>query len=205
MNFNLGLSERLIYLGIIILAVGAFLWCFLQRGTPEVIEVPVEIPVTVEVPVIVREFDTIYQPKPYKVVEPDKELVEKYNKLKDEKEKLQLFKEQIKERSYKETFEDSIQTIQVTSSVTGFLNSQTVNYETKPREIKTVVRDTFPIKVEPKRSIRLGLEGGVPINAQQINPVFKGNIYFENKKGLMLSAGYDSENRVWAGLVVKLF
>ena len=192
---------------IVALVVGlAFLafWYFQPAPEKEIIEVPVEVPVRVEVPVVKKEFDTVYVEGPVRE-KPNTELLEKYKALQDENEKLKVFEEATRTRIYTETYSDEIQDISVFSQVNGELVEQSVSYETKPRIIETVVRDTIPVLVEPKRSLRIGVEAGVPTLQEQIGPVFKGNLMLENKKGLILTAGYDTEGRVWGGVIFKIF
>jgi hypothetical protein len=40
-----------------------------------------------------------------------------------------------------------------------------------------------------------------------MNPgaVLKGNLYLENKKGMIFSAGYDTQGRAWGGVIIKIF
>ena len=202
MTFNLKSLERYFYLAIIL---GGIIWWYFQPSSEvEIREVPIEIPVQVEVPRIVKVFDTVYMP-PTIVIKENKELVSKYEELKTENEKLQAYKDATSERVYNRTFSDDTQDISVYSKVSGKLVEQSVKYDIKPREITTVVKETVSVPIEPKRSLRAGAEMGIPLNQTQLDPVFKGNIMLENKKGLMLSAGYDTEQRVWAGVIVKLF
>ena len=195
------LKERYVWL-IIVIAVVA-LWFFKPGPPPEVIEVPVEIPVRIEVPGVEMVFDTIYMPTPV-VSREDPELVKKYQELKSENEKLEAYRSATRTRLYSETFKDSIQEVTVFSQVAGKLQQQSIHYKTEPRSIETIIRDTIPIEIEPKRNIMFGGEVGVPMVIGS-NVVFKGNIMLENKKGQILSVGYDTEGRIWAGAAFKIF
>lgn len=180
-------------------------WFFTPPPDPEIVEIPVEIPVEVEVPVVEKVFDTIYQPIPV-ASKADEELLKKYEALKDENEKIKLVENLARARTYREVFDDSIQTITVESSVTGKLTSQSVSYKTKPREISTVVKETVPVEM-PKSKMHLlgGIETGVPTDMTNPGAVIKGTMFLESKKGTIFSLGYDTEGRVWGGVIIKIF
>jgi hypothetical protein len=189
----------------ILIIVGLIAWWVFSPGPEPVIkEVPVEVPVIVKVPVIERKFDTIYKPGPTKYKD-NEELVEQYKALETEVERLSLLERATRTQWYTETYEDSVQAITVNTQVSGNLNWQNVSYETKPREIETVVRDTIPVPVEPRIHLRAGAEVGVPTNLANPGAVLKGNLYLENKKGMIFSAGYDTQGRAWGGVIIKVF
>lgn len=202
MGFSLKNLERYVYLAVIV--AGVVWWYFQPSPGVEIREVPVEVPVQVTVPQIIKVFDTVHMPPVIKVKD-NKELVEAYQKLQTENEKLKAYKESVKIRSYDKKYSDDTQDISVFTEVEGKVLKQSVEYDIKPREINTVVTETVPVIIEPKRSLRFGAEMGVPVNQGSMSPVFKGNVILENKKGLMLSAGYDTEQRVWGGVIVKIF
>ena len=185
------------------LILGIVITFSLKQCSKEIVKVPVKI--KVEVPVIEVQHDTIYEPLPvpYPVKKVDTELVEKYKKANDSL-KQKLFENAVTINEYKETFEDSIQTITVSSNVTGKINSLSVSYKTKPRLIDV---DTFvPFKVPSnKMSLTLYVETGIPTNIELNNKViFKGGIDISDKKGGIYGISYDSNETVW-GKIGKKF
>lgn len=85
------------------------------------------------VPIIL--YDTVYVDNKPKVIIQENpvntELLTKYKQAKDSITKLNLYKEAVTERTYKETFKDENQAITVTSKVIGTLQSQLVQYTAK--------------------------------------------------------------------------
>lgn len=173
-----------------------------QCGQPPVVEyVPVEVEVLV--PSVEKEFDTIYEPVPFpvKVKEIDSTYYEKYKQLKDSVARDSMFQEAITINEYNQTFEDTLQTIDVYSKTRGKLLEQNVKYTTKPYYI--TVRDSIAIK--KKSSLSIGSELGIStVPSSNIAPVVKGNLVFTNKKGNTFSASYDTEGRVWVGKSWKI-
>ena len=173
----------------------------LKQCNTEIIEVPVKV--EYEVPVIVKEFDTVYkpQPVPYLVKEVDTTLIEEYKKANDSL-KNELFRSAVSVNKYKETFEDSLQTITVDAEVTGKLNSMSVKYETKPKTIE--ISTKVPVKV-PKNKISLSIYGetGLPTNLNQPNVVFKSGIDYTSKKDIIYGASFDTEKRLWLKIGYK--
>lgn len=145
--------------------------------------------------------DTIYEPKFIEKENPiNKELLAQYTALKDSVSKLNLFKEVITEKEYNEVYEDDVQIISIYTKVQGSLLKQAPKYKIKPFNI--VSKDTVQINYnKPERNKILGgLEIGKPVVGDII---FKGNVYLQNKRGNILSAGYDTEKTWWAGYILK--
>jgi len=179
----------------IAILIGAAAMFFLKKCDTEIVEVPVEV--IVEVPVVEKVFDTIKEPVPvpYVVKEYDKKLVENYKKANDSL-KSELFKQAVKVNRYKEVFEDTIQTITVSTEVVGKLNWITAEYKTKPRKIKvdTVVIVEVP---KPDKFISPYLEAGVPTNILYPDTVFKAWLDFSSGGNFIFGASYDTQSRFW--------
>lgn len=175
------------------LAIGAVVTFTLKQCNTETIEVPVTI--EVEVPVIEYVHDTIYDPVPvpYAVKEVDTALVAEYKKANDSL-KTELFEQAVKINTYKETFDDSIQTITVNAKTVGTLSSLSVDYKTKPRTIKvdTVLQIEVP---KNDRSLSPYAEVGVPTNIGEI--VFKAGIDYKTKNNWIFGLSYDTDKRRW--------
>lgn len=168
-----------------------------EKIITEYVEVPVEK--------IVKEFDTIYEPKPIYV---EKEVIDstyydKYNELKSQAEKDSLFRESIKIREYTETYEDEHVKIDVYSKVRGELKEQAPKYEIKPRTV-TVPQTTIIKSEPPKIHLYGGLEAGIPTqDFKDFNA--KASLYLQNKKGNMTTLGADLNKTVYVGYVFRIW
>tara|TARA_R110002073_G_scaffold144403_2_gene296492 strand:- start:795 stop:1403 length:609 start_codon:yes stop_codon:yes gene_type:complete len=195
------INKYIKYLPWVIAAILAILMVRGCGNTPEKEYITVET--IVEVPSVEKVFDTIYEPQPYpvKVKEIDSTYYKKYTDLKTQVEKDSLFKEAIEVNEYNETFEDTLQTINVYSKTRGKLLEQNVKYTTKPYYI--TVKDSVELKNRTVFSI--GAEVGVPtIPTLSTSPVLKGNAIITNKRGNSISISYDTEGRVWVGKTWKI-
>jgi len=161
----------------------------------------------IDVPAVSGESDTIKKPEPYKVKNSlNNELLIKYNEAKSKIERLELYKESIVEREYKEVFKDSVQEIEIFTRVQqGRVLEQAISYKIDPYLLR--VRDT--LRISPKDFLRNkflgGIELGMPLEPQidMPNIIAKGTIYFQNKKDNILSLGIDTRKTIWAGYIIK--
>ena len=167
------------------------------------------ITTTIEVPVPAKEgeikIDSISYPVYIEVENPlNKKLVEEFTKTKDSLQKLKLYVDAITTRTYKETFKDSTQTIEVTSTVQGKLLEQKLVYHINPYTLPVEV--TIPIETKNKFKVFAGAEVGLPLDGTLINlsPVVKGTLLFKNSKDNILSIGVDTRTTIWAGYFIKL-
>ena len=181
------LLKILPYLIIVTLAILLFNEC---KREPEIREIRVVD--WIKVPIQVREFDTIYEPKPGKTVI-DSTYYDKYVKLQDSVKKDSLVKDAFAIREYNNKFEDSIQTINAYSKVRGHLLENSVSYETKPYKIKydTIIQ----YEVKPDRPVlAIGATVMFPVNPDAPNVSFYPEIDIRVKKGTF-SGGYDFVNQ----------
>ena len=161
----------------------------------------------IDIPAVSGKSDTIKKPEPYKIKNNlNNELLIKYNKAKSEIERLELYKESIVEREYKEVFKDSVQEIEIFTRVQqGKILEQAINYRIDPYLLK--VRDT--LRISPKDFLRNkflgGIELGMPLEPQigMSHIIAKGTIYFQNKKDNILSLGIDTRKTIWAGYIIS--
>ena len=182
-NYIIGiLSIAVIILGLLF---------FLERKKKsEVVEVPVKI----EVPVPVYVGDTIIQKsKPVVIKQIDTFFYNKYQELKDSVKKDSIVKDALTIREYKEQLDDENVTINVTSNVTGRLNTQKIEYKTKEKTvmIDTTLQVQTPYKNNFGARVEVGFLSGSIIN--------KLNLEYDMKKW-GLSVGIDTETRKWVGL-----
>lgn len=162
--------------------------------------------VIVDIPSKIGTFPSINTPLPIakKIPNPiNNKLLKDYIKLNDSLKKLELYVDAITERDYKEIYEDSIQKIDVSTTVQGKLLKQSLNYFIKPSTITTT--ETTIIKpYSPTNKILIGGELRLPPKTDIYNPVAKVNLMFQNKKDNIISLSFDSDNQVWIGYTIKL-
>lgn len=193
----------IIILALLLLFVG---YDFLTRED-KYIEVPVEI--EVPVPSVEGTSDTVYVPYPKYVNNPlDKQLLKdndsllkKYQEADSIIKELQ-YKDAISIREYKEVYEDTFQTIEISTKTRGHLLEQSLVYKTKPYKIKVDTTVTTKVKGTFKAS---GLiEMGTPILSDDnfSSFVIKPGILLQNSKNFGLSVSIDTEGKGWLGVYI---
>jgi hypothetical protein len=198
---KINIIDLLKYIPWIVLLIG-FVFLIRQCGD-ELVTDYVVLDTEVLVPSVNKQFDTIYEPKPYpvKVVEIDSTYYRKYIQLKDSVAKDSMFKKAIEIKEYNEKFEDTLQIIDVYSKTRGDLLEQTVKYTTKPYYI--AVKDSVEIK--EKWSLSLGTEVGIPtVPTLNAAPILKANIVIKNRRDNTFSISYDTDGRFWVGKTWKI-
>ena len=97
------------------------------------------VPKIIKIPEIKGKFETV-NPKPKDgVIIYDKELINKYNKLKTENDRLKEYEKAVKINNYENTYKyekDDKVFIKVTNTTTGTLNNQKVEFNIPEREIE---------------------------------------------------------------------
>jgi len=156
--------------------------------------------VTISAPKTIILLDTIYKDGLTKVIEVknpvNKVLLDKYTSLQDSISKLEVYKEAITERNYREILQDSVQIITVNSTVIGTLKNQTIEYNTFPQTIEIKTKT-------PKYSVFLGTFTTIP--KKDITVVSIGaNISLKTPKA-MYTLGYTNQKQIQAGIAFKLF
>lgn len=189
------------YLAVIVITI------LVLRGCTKPKEIIVEVPVkvVVEVPVVQHVFDTITEFVPTKETVIDSLYYQKYLALKDSISKEDFIKDALTVREYKETFDDSIQTVEVYTEVTGKMNKQSLSYKTKPREIK--VDTTIPVKVKvPARDFsRFAISVGAGFNSQQSGEGVTGKLGLVYKtKKIDYNISRATDGRWWFGTNINL-
>lgn len=152
---------------------------FPERLNPE--------PIYIDRPVAVIKWDTVKFPVPNPV---NQELIQAYQQAKDSLERFKMYADAIGEREYNIVEEDSLLMTENHIKTQGHLLSFQQSYTIKPREVK----------VNPKETV-LRLFGGFEVgNTTQLdNFTAKANLGLQNRKGNVLSVGYDTEERIWIG------
>lgn len=189
-----------IILNVALIVVAVFLLKSQEKVAPEIIIKDKVIMIPAKVGIM----DTVYRPTQImKSVENpiNQKLLKQYDSLVDSIAKRGFVEKAITEREYNEVYEDSLVKINIYSKVIGTMLKQAPNYVIKPSRI--IVKDTTIISYsKPIKSKLLGgVEIGVPIRGDRI--ALKGSLYLQNKKHNMLSIGFDSNETVWFGYIIK--
>ena len=151
-------------------------------------------------PTPIQRLDTIHTSSTnYEVIKiPDpinQELLEKYEKAQDSIVKLNLYKEAITEREYKEVLSDSVQTITVHSKVIGTLTEQIISYTTNP----------ITLEIKSKRSsAEVFLGGFTTIPTMPTGSLDVGGQLSIKTKNQLYNIGYTVNGSVMAGISFKI-
>ena len=108
------------------------------------------------------------------------------------------FNKAIQLNKFSTKFEDENIVLNVNGVVRGEVKEVTPNYTIKKKEIEV------PVKV--KEAV-FRLLGGVEVgNTKTLDDLsFKGSVLFQNRKGNIISAGYDTDNKIWLGYYRSIF
>lgn len=156
----------------------------------------------IEKPIEIVKYDTVFvENEVQKIVrvpnEVNQKLLSKYQKAikaNDSLQALAVLKDVLEIRDYEERLEDSLQTITVSSQVTGFLMHQEIEYITKP-QTKVVLR--------PKKG-RLYFMGAYTYNMAD-RPALGVNFTWSNKNRKVLhTVGFDTKNKLLLSLQIKI-
>lgn len=126
----------------------------------------------------------------------NRELIIAYQLATDSLQRLKLYAEAIGEQDYHIPYEDSLIKTDSYIKAQGKVLSFNQDYTIKEQKI--------PYK--PKETA-LRLLGGIEVgNTLQLNDFSaKANIMLQNRKGNILSAGYDTNERIWIGYNFSIF
>lgn len=128
--------------------------------------------------------ETIIKRKENKV---NKELLSKYTKLKDSIKKVEMYKEAITERKYKEVVKDEQLNISIESDVLGTLTNQRVKYKLKEKGGNT--------------GFYLGVNTSFSTGYNKIDV---GGQLLYKRKNKIYGIGYDSNENINFSLSIKL-
>lgn len=123
----------------------------------------------------------------------NQDLLKRYKDLNDSVSRLEQYKEVITERTYKETYTDSTQSITVESEVIGTLKSQKVDYK------------IFPQTIEVKtKTQKYHLYGGISTIITP-TPTIEPKLTLQSPK-MLYSVGYNlNEKALTAGIQIRIF
>jgi hypothetical protein len=123
-------------------------------------------------------------------------LLKSYQRENDLLKKELLFKKAIQLNKFDTKFEDENLIININGIVQGEVQEITPSYVIKPQTIE----------VQPKE-VKFRLLAGMEVgnNLEFNKPLFKANVGFQNAKGSILTASYDTEQRIFIGYHFTVF
>lgn len=130
------------------------------------------------------------------------ELKIKYNKIVDSTILLKELLGAKQIREYRETYEDSSIVANVYEKVEGTLLERRFSYITKPKKITYYEKKTT-IEKYPDYALYLGLN--FQTSTVFNNSAFGVDLSYQNKKGNILTLGYNSQNHILIGFKKRLF
>jgi hypothetical protein len=153
-------------------------------------------PAEIKYDTIIR--DTIvYKDKKIIIDNTDKKIVNDYLEAKDSIAKLNVVINSSKIRRYKDRLEDDSIVIDIESETTGTLNWIKPSYKIKEQKLS--------IPVITKNTVfAVYVGGGISNNLQFNNFALEGNLGIQNKKGDIISVGYDTQKNISLKYSVRL-
>lgn len=132
-----------------------------------------------------------------KLLEENRSLKDKFKSVRDSI-KLAMFEESNQINQFSSKFEDDNITLNINGIARGEVKEITPSYTIKRQKADVVVENKLP---------GLRVLGGVEVgNTKTLdNLSFKGSVLFQNRKGNIISAGYDTDNKIWLGYYKSIF
>lgn len=109
---------------------------------------------------------------------------------------IQAYEKAIEISAFKQQFDDKYINAQVSGEVSGKIHAMKFDYTIKPQSIEVDAP-----KVKNKYFVGFGVSNNRQFNA----PLFNVGIGIQNKKGRVLFATYDNENRIGLNYFIKVF
>ncbi|CAL2077820.1 hypothetical protein [Tenacibaculum sp. 190524A02b] len=206
------MKKDVIYIGVILLIIVVFFKCDFQSHENKYFQDTIDsTKITIKLPEKKGSF-SVKQPRPiimHNYISDDKG----YKKLIDEIEKkhkqkadsLAILRELLqatKVRTYKEYFEDSIISANVTTETKGYLKSIDFDYILKPQKV-SFYEKTITKNVKPKFSLLVG--GKVNTSYDFEKASFEFNLGYQDKKGNIIEFGANTQNQFSIGYKKNIF
>lgn len=157
---------------------------------------------TIKIPEVKGNFET-KNPKPKDgVMVYDRALLNKYNDLKSENEKLKAYQKAVEIKEYENTYKyekDEKVTITVSNTVTGSLTNQKVSFNIPEREIEykeRIITNTTTEKLKPSFIISGGVSAQSSTDLINLKPSVGLTVGFKNKSGYTLDVNYNTNRNV---------
>lgn len=132
-----------------------------------------------------------------KLIAENEKLKVDFAKANDSIKKLK-YKDAVQLHNFNSKFEDDNLVLNINGIVQGEVKEVTPDYTIKEKKMEV------PVKVK-ETAFRLlaGVEVGSTKTLDDLS--FKGSVLFQNRKGNIISAGYDTDNKIWLGYYRSIF
>ena len=148
---------------------------------------------------IVKKDGLVYKENPFNIIlaEENTKLKADYSRMSDSL-KSKAYDKAIELNTFSYKSEDKYLKLTIDGIVRGEVSEITPSYTIKEQESEVFVKEKLP---------GLKVLGGVEVgNTKTLDDLsFKGSILFQNRKGNIISAGYDTDNKIWLGYYRSIF
>ena len=148
---------------------------------------------------IVKKDRLVYKENPFNIIlaEENTKLKADYSKMSDSL-KSKAYDKAIELNTFSYKSEDKYLKLTIDGIVRGEVREITPSYTIKEQESEVFVKEKLP---------GLKVLGGVEVgNTKTLDDLsFKGSVLFQNRKGNIISAGYDTDNKIWIGYYRSIF
>ena len=148
---------------------------------------------------IVKKDGLVYKENPFNIIlaEENAKLKADYSKMSDSL-KSKAYDKAIELSTFSYKSEDKYLKLTIDGIVRGEVSEITPSYTIKEQESEVFVKEKLP---------GLKVLGGIEVgNTKTLDDLsFKGSVFFQNRKGNIISAGYDTDNKIWLGYYRSIF
>ena len=148
---------------------------------------------------IVKKDGLVYKENPFNIIlaEENTKLKADYSRMSDSL-KSKAYDKAIELNTFSYKSEDKYLKLTIDGIVRGEVSEITPSYTIKEQESEVFVKEKLP---------GLKVLGGVEVgNTKTLDDLsFKGSVLFQNRKGNIISAGYDTDNKIWLGYYRSIF
>ena len=156
-------------------------------------------PLEIKQELIVKKDGLVYKENPFNIIlaEENTKLKSDYSKMSDSL-KSKAYDKAIELNTFSYKSEDKYLKLTIDGIVRGEVSEITPSYTIKEQESEVFVKEKLP---------GLKVLGGVEVgNTKTLDDLsFKGSVLFQNRKGNIISAGYDTDNKIWLGYYRSIF
>ncbi|CAL2106368.1 conserved hypothetical protein [Tenacibaculum sp. 190524A02b] len=206
------MKKDIIYIGVILLIIAVFFKCDFNKTNANTGSTSVDsTKVTLKLPEKKGSF-SVKQPRSiviHNYISENKnyekliaEIEKKYNQKADSLTILRELLQASKVRVYKESFEDSVLSANITTETKGYLKSIDFDYILKPQKV-SYYEKTVTKSIKPKFSILVG--GKVNTSYDFEKASFGFNLGYQDKKGNIIEFGANTQNQFSIGYKKNIF
>ena len=156
-------------------------------------------PIEIKQEPIVKKDGLVYKENPFNIIlaEENTKLKSDYSKMSDSL-KSKAYDKAIELNTFSYKSEDKYLKLTIDGIVRGEVSEITPSYTIKEQESEVFVKEKLP---------GLKVLGGVEVgDTKTLDDLsFKGSVLFQNRKGNIISAGYDTDNKIWLGYYRSIF